>query len=175
MKIVLLTGYAGSGKDAAAALMAEEMDYFRTAFATPLREEVVAATGLAAHHFHDRSLKDHPLPSHGGRTPRELLLGHAHTRWAKDPDVYARHVAETIRLWRPHTRFVVSDWRYEREYAFLRAAFPNAEIRRVRVQRATVAPREDEPEHDLDGAAMDLVIWNDGSISDLRDALHSSI
>ena len=175
MKIVLLTGYAGSGKDAAAALMAEEMDYFRTAFATPLKEEVVAATELAAHHFQDRHLKDTPLFSHGGRTPRELLLGHALIRRTTDPDVYARHVAGTIRLWHSHTRFVVSDWRYEREYAFLRAAFPNAEIRRVRVQRDSVIPREDEPEHDLDDAAMDIVISNNGSISDLRDALHSSI
>jgi hypothetical protein len=73
-------------------------------------------------------------------------------------------------------RIVISDWRYRREESFLRSFLDPTiyQIRRARVIRSIVTPSTAPIEHDLDGEPMDLIIPNDGSISDLRDAVHSA-
>ena len=173
--ILLLSGYAGSGKDAAAALLAEEMGFYRCAFADVLKRDTATATGLPLSAFHERHLKDRPIPG-DGRTPRELLLEKALIARARDPDIYARGVAAAIQAApNPLGRYVISDWRYEREATFLMAALPAARIVRARIQRPGVTPTADPTEHDLDHAPMDIWITNDSHLGHLRDALHHAV
>lgn len=170
MLILLLSGYAGSGKDAAALLLMEEMGFVRYAFADALKDLVAAESGLPVETFHDRRLKDKVIAN--GKTPRDLLLATARALRRKDLDVFARGIAKHIKE-DPHSkRIVISDWRYEREYEFFRSVFPDAVIRRIRIHRDTVTAVDEETEHDLDTYQMDMRITNDGSISDLRDLLH---
>lgn len=177
--IVLLSGYSGSGKDAAAALMMDELNFSRVAFADELKRDCARKTGIADHRFFSTSAKDHPLeePCRAypmAKTPRDILLMHALVARAADPDVYAKKVVDSIRsriLLGSTDRFVVSDWRYKREAACLAAAHPSATIVRVRIVRPSVIPSADPSEHDLDDASMDAQIENSGTISDLRDAL----
>ena len=175
-QILLVSGYAGSGKDAVASLLMEEFGFSRFAFADALKGLVSAKSGIPATIFHSAQ-KDTVIPlASPPRTYRDLLLEVAKEERAKDLDVFSRIVVSEIEesTWR---RFVISDWRYKREESFLRSALDPAEytIQRVRIKRTSVTPSPDLTEHDLDDERMDIVIQNDGFISDLRDALRSVI
>jgi len=176
--VLLLSGRAGSGKDAAASLLMEEVGFTRFAFADFLKRDVAAQYDLPLDLFHTAA-KDHPLPAFKGKTPRTLLLDHARIARSVDLDVYARQVAAAIKeaiASDPvrNSRFVISDWRYRREYEFLtKALFGIAELVCLRITR----PISDRPfindpsETDLLAQPMHGMIDNDASISDLRDAL----
>jgi hypothetical protein len=180
--ILMLSGWAGSGKDAAATLLEEEMGYQRVAFADPLKACVAETTGLPADMFYTAA-KDWPLPPDAvcplyptARTPREILLQHAVRERAVDPDIYARTTIQQI-LTAPGDNWVISDWRYRREWEFVvrsvRAG--SARVIRARVLRPGIVPSADLTEHDLDDEPMDMVIHNAGTISDLRDALRGGL
>lgn len=179
-QILLLSGYAGSGKDAAASLLMDECGFQRFAFADALKDLVAAKTGIPVTIFHS-SQKDTVIPpssKYHPKTYRDLLLEVAKEERAKDLDVFSRIVATQIQEAASggQRRFVISDWRYKREESFLRSALEAAtyQIMRVRIKRDSVTPSSDPTEHDLDDERMDTVIHNDGSISDLRDAVHSA-
>lgn len=178
--IILLSGWAGSGKDAAAELLVEEMGFERLAFADALKEEVSKAMQIPLSFFRDRILKDRHLESHGA-SPRELLIRHAAIRKQEDHDIYSRIVAAHIQersrspSRSPSRSIVISDWRYRHEYAFLKETLHDTVLVRGRITRASITPTDDTPEHDLDEEAMDFMIANDGSISDLRDLLKKEI
>lgn len=164
----MLSGWAGSGKDAAATLLCEEFGFQRVAFADALKEDVAAATGIPIALFHDTATKDYPLE---GATPRSLLIQHALNVRAADPDIYSRRIAELLCCAAGAQRTVISDWRYPREYEYLRATMPDAKILRVRIVRPTVPQRNTASEMALDGEPMDFVIHNDAGVAGLRDSL----
>ena len=173
IRILLVSGWAGSGKDAVAAAVT---GYRRVAFADPLKCHVAAIAGLLVSVFHDRAAKDRtlyrPCPSYPtARTPRDILLQHAAAARAIDPDVYAREIADEIRGRPDVRRWVISDWRYRREAMFLRSALPSEagyDIIRVRVVRPGVVPSADETEHDLDDERMDHILQNTGTLDELQ-------
>jgi hypothetical protein len=173
--VVLVSGWAGAGKDCAAALLVEECGFQRVAFADALKEDVAAVTGLPIDLFYTAQ-KDRPLekpcslyPS--AKTPRDILLQHALKRRAVDPDVYSKGIATTI-MESPGKRYVVSDWRYCSEHEVLADELGEFyHIFRVSIERPGIVQGIDPSEHDLDGLAMDYVIRNNGKISDLRHAV----
>jgi hypothetical protein len=166
IRVLLVSGWAGAGKDTVAAACT---GYRRVAFADPLKRHAAGLAGLQESVFHDRTVKDRTLPRRcpyypTARTPRDILLQHAAAARAEDPDVYAREIAEEIRA-NPNIRgWVISDWRYRREYEFLSSALPSRDYQlvRVRVVRPGVTPSDDETEHDLDSERMDHIVQNDG-------------
>ena len=174
--VIMLSGWSGSGKDAAALLLVEEMRFVRLAFADMLKRAVSQESDVPLYYFHDQLLKDTPLPG-TNQTPRDLLLAHAIKARATDPDIYSRILVTNI--YSPNARsdrFVISDWRYKREYEFIERELRNvATLLRVRIQRPGVVPSDDHTEHDLDNDTFDIVINNNDSISHLRDLLRSFI
>ena len=172
--VVLLSGWAGSGKDAAAELLVEEMGFERLAFADALKAEVSKALQIPLSFFRDRLLKDRHLDSYGA-SPRELLVRYAAIRKQVDPDIYSRIVASYIQERSRSRSIVISDWRYRHEYAFLTQALHDTVLVRGRITRASILPNEEPSEHDLDEEKMDFTIANDGSISDLRDAIKADV
>lgn len=173
--VVLLSGWAGSGKDCAAALLAEEFGFQRFAFADALKADVSHTTGIPLGYFHSVH-KDHPLVAPcdmypAAKTPRDVLIQHALVRRAKDPDIYSRGVATEIQS-AVGLRYVISDWRYLREYEVVTGELGEFfQIYRVRIVRPGIRQSAEPSEHDLDGIAMDYIIHNDGTISDLRAAV----
>ena len=173
--IVLLSGWAGSGKDSAANLLVEEMNFIRLAFADLLKEDVSEKSGIPLSAFHDPAEKDKPIQGLHKVTPRQLLLAHALVVRAADPDIYSRGVATIVQSCN-HGRFIVSDWRYKREYDVLHEKLgPNVHIIRGRIQRPGLIVSDDPSEHDLDGETFDFTVTNDGCISDLRDRLKAAV
>ena len=177
LTIVMLSGWSGSGKDAAASLMIEEMQFHRLAFADAVKQECSTLYGLALERFYrgkDRAL-EHPIPAWPtARTPRDLLLLHAADARVKDDELFARMVATDIRD-SDAQRIVISDWRYHVELETLRSEFPDARFVTVRIYRTGINQSANPSEHNLDGMIPDVTIHNDGSISDLRDALKARL
>ena len=177
LTIVMLSGWSGAGKDAAATLMAEEMGFRRFAFADAVKQECSALYGLPLERFYHG--KDRPLESPHpfwptARTPRDILLLHAADARAKDDTLFARMVAHDIQD-SEHKRIVISDWRYHVEMDTLRTHLPDARIVTVRIYRTGIPYNPHPSEHELDGFVADVTILNDGSISDLRDSLKTRL
>lgn len=191
--LIMIAGWAGSGKDCAAALLAEEFGFQRFAFADALKADVSRSTGIPLECFHSAQ-KDRPLAEPckvypTAKTPREVLIQHALVCREADPDIYSRGVATEIqeatgrRFGLPHSseevhtiphmgRYVISDWRYLREHQVVASELGEfCQIFRVRIVRPGIKQSAEPSEHDLDGLAMDYVLHNDGSISDLRHAV----
>ena len=174
-QILLLSGYARSGKDSVANLLEEEKGYRRFAFADALKEMVSNHTGIPVSMFHSLQ-KDSVIPGpSSSKTYRDLLIEVADQKRAIDPDIFSRFVGAQL-VESGSERIVISDWRYKREESFLRSTLDPAVYRivRGRVHRSTVIPSEKPIEHDLDGEPMDVVIENNGSLASLRDAVHSA-
>lgn len=177
--ILLISGWAGSGKDAAAALLAEELGFARYSFATALKIDASAETGIPLADFHGHAAKDAALtePCYAfpqAKTPREVLLAYAARIRSHDPDVYARVMVKGIES-EDVRRVVVSDWRLLKEHSYITQKMPQARIVTLRVTRSDVEPRAEAIEHELDEFPFDLRIQNDGCISDLRDALRHAL
>jgi hypothetical protein len=177
--VVLLSGWAKSGKDVAAALIVDELDFVRAAFADALKEDVARIMGSHILSSCHSASKDKPLVEivdtafPGGQTLRDLLIARAATVRSTDPDTYANIVAATLGS---HGRYVITDWRYRNEYDVLhRRLSATTTILRVRIERPGIVVSNDPSEHDLDDAQFDAVIQNDGSISDLRDRMKAIV
>lgn len=164
--IVLLSGWAGSGKDTVADYLAFHYGFHRIAFGDFLKRDVAKEKGIPLAAFYDRGLKDTVIPGSDNKTPRDLLLQHARKARAVDLDVYARQAVTEILALDPSIPIVISDWRYQRELQFLQDHFKDG-ITTVRIERAGIAPSLDETEHDLDHFCFDHIIRNDGSIQEL--------
>lgn len=165
----MLSGWAGSGKDAAASILMDELGFQRFAFADPLKHDVARETGLSLEHFYSRHLKDRPIELDGKTTsPRALLIKAAADARAKYPNIYANMIADTIQRSGSH-RIVISDWRYRKEYEVFQIAFNK--VVRIRITRPGIVQSPEPSEHDLDGEPMDIEIQNGGSLSMFRDAL----
>jgi hypothetical protein len=169
--LILLSGWAGSGKDAVAAILTEHHGFKRFAFADPLKKAVAEATGLPAAMF-ERPFKDRPLSASDPRTPRELLITHADAARAVEPDIYSRAIVANIQA-SGIGKAVISDWRYRREGAVVSDALVAAgwRILRIRIERPGVIPSSAPIEHDLDSEDMDYRIQNDGTLSDLNHTI----
>ena len=173
-RILLVSGWAGAGKDAVANILGTR-GYKRMAFADPLKRHVAAIADIPVAIFHDRATKDLPLRTRcpiypSAHTPRDILLQHARFAREIDPDVYAREIADEIYENAGIQHWVISDWRYRREYEFIRSNLSqdDYDIIRIRIVRPEITPSTDPTEHDLEDEDMDHILENTGTLEDLR-------
>jgi len=123
MRLIGLTGPAGSGKDTVADLLCSQHGFVQIAFADPLRDGIKAMfPWITDTHLTDRALKEAPL-AELGKSPRQILqtLG---TEWGRDlihPEIWliaATHRLAKLRASSPCLHIagvVVSDVRFENE------------------------------------------------------------
>jgi cytidylate kinase len=163
----MLSGWAGSGKDAAASILMDELGFQRFAFADPLKHDVARETGIPLNYFYEPSLKDRPT-DFDGKSPRAHLIRHAAEARAKYPNIYANMTADAIQR-SDSKRIVISDWRYRNEYDVLHIFFDK--VVRVRITRPGVVQSTEPSEHDLDDEPMDIEIQNGGSLNMFRSTL----
>jgi len=177
--IVMLSGWAGSGKDTAASILVKQHGFERVAFADALKIDAAQRSGLPLHIFHSAA-KDEPLQRISpafpdAKTPRDILLQLALQMRAENPDIYADsiicHIVESAK----EQQFVVSDWRYRREAARIQEMLPNARILRVHILRTGINQSSDPSEHDLDNEPMDLIIENKYGLDYLQTQIDTKI
>jgi hypothetical protein len=181
--VLLLSGWAGSGKDEVANLLMDEFNFQRLAFADGLKRDCAQFTGIPLSVFHSYE-KDQLLPYKvhrypDAKTPRDVLIRHARNVRIMDPFAYSRVVVQQIAdgIAEGRRRFVISDWRYPLEYEYVSSFFTGSPVAfvRCRIYRPSVTPSAEESEHMLDTAEMDLHIPNPAGIAALRYTVRDSI
>jgi hypothetical protein len=198
LRLIALRGRAGAGKDSAAAVLVRHLNYRSIAFADALRAEVVDAWRIDPRMLEDRATKELAIPAlavgncgdtqfvravlcAGGclltpRSPRWVMQ-----RWGDSQKL--RHgrdyYAEIVRRWigrefgRGWSRIVVTDLRFQAEYAALRSISERG-LRVVHVFRPDQTPRTDGhvSETELDGVELPATTYlqNSGTLEDLVSA-----
>ena len=200
-KVVLLSGWAGSGKDTCGAILTEKKGYKRFAFADTLKQTIASPlTGIPLQDFYDRDKKEAKIEimrvDRGGANEALFLalFPLLETHWARvDGEYYWTPRALAVlagiigrgvdtNYWVKKTvgaikkddceRVVITDVRFENEINEIKKAFSNCEVVVVRVNRFKENKYSDPSERSLDNYPhFDLVIQNDKSVFDLEKTL----
>lgn len=91
VRLIGITGKAGSGKDSVADYLRAHHGYWKSAFADPLREAASRMFGVDPQHFTCRKLKEEVIP-HWGMSPRRMLqlLGNDAVKPVFGDDIWIR-------------------------------------------------------------------------------------
>jgi hypothetical protein len=171
MFIILISGFAGSGKDTAA-------DFFSTlGFSIYRVADNVKRQSALYHGF--------PLNLTETQEGKKTLVTSTKTNETKsvrsfliedslqnkiinnDPAFWARLLVAQIKREAPDF-VVISDWRYKAEYDLIKFEFPDSELIKIRVIRDSVIPSTDPSEHEIDDEKFNFTIHNNGSITQLH-------
>lgn len=115
-------GPAGIGKSTNAEWFEKEHNFFVLSFAKPVKEALVALTGLSINHFTDIELKEKQIPGlKEGVTPRILMQKMAtdFIREMIDPDFFVWRMKQMVSN-NSDEEIVIDDIRFENEAEFIR-------------------------------------------------------
>lgn len=167
MKLIGLTGFAGSGKDTLADSLIELFGFTKYSLANPIKRGIETLFSLDSGIW-DRHRKEEVIPFLGV-SPRRLAqtLG---TEWGREivgDDVWLKAAEAYIREHDPDEEraWVIPDVRFDNEAAWVRAHGGLV----VHIERPNVrAVETHSSESGVSADLIDLSIVNDGSIQDLR-------
>jgi hypothetical protein len=170
MQIILLAGYAGSGKDTVGALFVKR-GFIQFAFGHEVKVHSSQLHGFPFELTQTQEGKEFLVKSqhnHQIASVRTFLIeDSAYMKKLKhNPAYWATKVADAI-LKVKCENVVITDWRFKAEYENLKQTFPDANIMRIRVYRPSVTPLESFSEHELDEEPMTFTIHNTGTIEEL--------
>lgn len=167
MNIILLSGWAESGKDTCADYLGK-YGYKRFAFGDVLKEECAKLHGfpLSLTHTHEGK-----AVLHMGKSIRHHLIDYANSELAKNTYIFAEEVAINIQISNPK-KIVISDWRRMDELIGLQQCLPNAKIIPIHIQRHLVSPIPHITEYQL-SFPFRYRIENYGSLQEFYDAIDS--
>lgn len=178
-EIFLISGYAGSGKDAAGKVY-QKLGYKRYAFADMLKIQCAQKYDFPFELTQTQEGKNTVVvlsKSKGSvvvlnKTVRQLLIEEAALmkELHNDPAYWAKLLAKIIKTDQPK-KVVITDWRYTAELANFQEEFRDSPITTVRIQRSSVVPSEDPSEHELDNYSCNYTIVNDGSLEQFEETL----
>lgn len=168
-RLIGFSGFIGSGKTEATKHLIQRHGFIRVRFAGPLKD-MMRALGLSDAEV-DGELKETPSALLGGKTPRYAMqtLG---TEWGRNlihSDLWTDAAMEQVR---GHMDMGVSvavdDVRFPNEVESIRAAGGKV----IRITRAGVGPKPGGHVSEPIDLPFDLEIFNDLSITDLREHLN---
>lgn len=182
MKLIGLTGPAGSGKNTVARFLCETQGFVQIAFADPMRDAVKAMFGLTDEDFSDREKKETIIPWIGC-SPRELLVGIGD--WARgtiDEEIMIFIASRRMQRVKADAvlsyiqGIVISDIRLDNEANWLR--YQGCEL--WHIHRTTMAysglatnVRSHATERGVERQEGDRIIHNDSSIDQLLEHVGS--
>jgi dephospho-CoA kinase len=160
MKIILLSGFAGAGKDTVASILVKQKGYTRFAFADPIKEEMATELNLPVDVFHTVEGKRRVV---NGKTLRQYCIDHGERRRSEDPEYWVKETAKRI-LQSDQEKIVISDWRLLPELFGLQKAFPDAQFIPIRIEKSQqyVSSVPDYTEYGLLGFPFATTIHNCG-------------
>lgn len=170
--LIAFAGRAGCGKDTAADYLKKHYGFIPMAFAAPLKRTAAVLFDLPEIYFHDRLLKETPLDTWDGLTPRHILqmLGTEAIRTTFGQDFWLKRWISEYRMHRNNTNVVVTDVRFNNEAQLIRD-LGGVVIHLVRpdVQNLDQAASWHASEIGVGFVGnRDKRISNDGSITDLH-------
>lgn len=169
LRLIGLTGLAGSGKDTVRRILEEDHEFIGLAFADPIRQmlgTLLAENGISTQWMYERELKEQPID--------RLDVSYRHmaqtlgTEWGRKlhPDFWLRIAGEFIADQRRQgeRQFVASDVRFVNEARWIKDA--GGEV--WRIDRPGIAPvRDHESERQVLQIEPDRVLLNSGTVEDL--------
>ena len=160
MKIILLAGFSGAGKDTTADLLVKHKGYKRFAFADPIKERIAKDLDIPIELLHTVEGKQKVV---AGKTLRQHCIDLGERKRKEDLEYWVKETAEAIRKSGCES-IVISDWRLLPELLGLQKAFPTAIILPIRVYRTEqyVSPVPDITEYGLMGFSYAFTLQNDG-------------
>lgn len=171
LHIIGFAGYAGAGKDEAAAAIMNKLPFLGYSFATPIRAGVAAAFGLDWETLTDRETKELEIDGLG-KSPRELmqLFGTEFGRNLLGEDIWLR-VANTMLdgvavapEYQDFIGVVIPDVRFENEAEWILGHGGHV----IRIERPGVGPvNGHESEKPLPDHLVSYTLHNDKTVSDL--------
>ena len=159
MKIILLAGFSGAGKDTVASILIKQKGYTRFAFADPIKEEMAAQLNLPVELFHSVEGKKRVV---NGKTLRQHCIDHGEFKRSQDLEYWVKETAKRIAE-SGKEKIVISDWRLLPELFGLQKAFPTAQCIPIRVEKSEqyVSPVPDFTEYGLLGFPFAATVHND--------------
>lgn len=198
-KIILLSGWKGSGKDTAASILTEHFDFKRIAFADNLKDSVSKQFGIPRNYFDDRILKESPilslpvkptdkngidivklfldeLKSKDGKKSGENLFWTPRALCILEGSVKRAinpdyWVISAISELSPDKNYVFSDVRFTSEVNYIKNNIKSHKVIVVRIVRLKSVNTRDPSERDLDNYSFDFVIENKETIFDLKSSV----
>jgi hypothetical protein len=168
--ILLLSGWAHSGKDSVAKILVESYEFQKLAFADPIKQRVAKEQDIPLDWCYDQTKKSEPLPS-GSRTLREELIRVGEEGRKENTGFWAQQIGEKIlkSSSRGQRRFVISDWRILDELWTLQKLCPDMLIVPIRIERPSqlISPVPDPTEYGLLGFPFRYILHNIGSLGRL--------
>jgi hypothetical protein len=174
--IIGLCGLAGSGKDTVSAILSRHHRFAAISFAGPIYGAVSGITGLTPQELKDRDIKEEPIPWLG-KSPRELLqtLG---TEWGREmvcDDIWIKIAMRRASQYeRSSWHVVITDVRFQNEAEAIRYAGGRV----WQVQRTAAGLHGPTGQHSSEAGIpdhlVDQVVWNDGELEDLEEAVNSA-
>lgn len=171
MMLIGLSGWARSGKDTAAEYLVNELGFARVAFADPLREAlyrlnpIIEVNGFPGARLRQMvNVAGWDALKENSEDVRGLLqrMGTEVGREMIDPDIWVKLAMKEAAK---HEKVVITDVRFPNEVEGIKAAGGVV----WRVVRPNVGPANSHlSESALDDYEFDVVIENDGMISDLH-------
>ena len=166
--ILLISGWAHSGKDSIAKILVESYDFQKYAFADPIKQKVAADEDIPLEWCYDQKKKAEALPSNPEKTLREELIRVGEEARELDKAIWANVIGEKIQkaVKKGKTKFVISAWRMIEELWALQKLLPDAVIVPLQSKRASqlVSPVPDWTEYSLLGFPFWRTILNSGTI-----------
>jgi hypothetical protein len=160
-KVILVSGYSGSGKDLLADYLVSKHNYIKMSFADKLKRDT------AKKYSFDPALT---LTQSGKRqllyteckyiTIRDCLIWEAmNLRKLYGANIFAKHVTDRINTLDQNTNVVISDFRFPNEYHWIKKNI-QCDLITIRIDRFDKSPVESETETQLDNFRFDYIISN---------------
>jgi len=170
MQIILLSGYAGSGKDTVADILVK-YGFVKYSVAENVKRYSSSYHGFNYDLTQTQEGKTTLVKSNKTgeiKTVRQFLIRDSllNKTTNNDQSYWAKQLSKEMLQTNPD-KVVISDWRYIEEYEYLKIIFPEADFLKVKVKRASVKPIDDPSEHQLDMVESDIEIANNSDKNSL--------
>lgn len=193
MKIIGLSGRAGSGKDTIADIILEHRTGVRLSFAWPIKHMIAVGFGISLNDLNNQTMKNAKYPSLNGRTLREAMTSLG-TDWAHGflgKDVWVNQVKNRIDQIYKQDSFtdgvepviIVTDVRFDTEATMLRELGADIihvdAVNRLRsASQVPLPPGSPVPvthisEKGIEMLPGETILNNNGTLEDLRDTLQT--
>ena len=188
-KLIVLSGFKGSGKDVVGSWLAANRNYKVEAFAYHAACYVAHTYNIPLHTLREPGLKELPLfnrainPSTEAFipeylnissqyfTPRDIVKLEANMKRVIDLHFWTDIVINQIRL--NNTPSVITDWRFMDQIERIKDSLSNYDITTIRINRFDNPNLNDITEIELNDYSFDLVIDNKGSLEELYEKLEN--
>lgn len=160
MKLILLSGFSGAGKDTVASILVLHKAYTRFAFADPIKQMIAENLQVPLDLLHSVEGKQTLV---AGKTLRQHCIDLGERKRKEDVEYWVKETADAIRQ-SGAEQIVISDWRHLPELLGLQKQFPTAMILPIRITRVgqTISPVPDVTEYGLMGFPFAFTLQNDG-------------